>query len=352
MIGDQLNRSAFVRSSALSSGGIGLARYQWISTYINRVHGREVKYEIYRPWRHYDVLVFLKSMGKEAESLAERHRGRGKTVIFDTNVNHYDVSGVSYYRNMLPTEVQQSEARTMTESADAVIADSEYLLEEVKKYNDRACWISDCVDMDAVPQYQPSNVMNKRVRLLWCGQSLKLFELLAIEEVITSFKENLELVIVTNDMASMDRWFDPVKERFRKLLEGVSHTIVPYESIGKMFDVYTHGGVVISPRLLDNTYNMGHTEWKITLGMACGRFTVCSPVPSYQTVCTRAVSQGIRVCSTTQDWADTFERLLTRDIDLGEEEKSAREVVKSYYSSAVVGEQHLDFVRVTSANCA
>lgn len=40
--------------------------------------------------------------------------------------------------------------------------------------------------------------------------------------------------------------------------------------------------VLISPKILENAYEMGHTEYKIMTGMACGLPVIASPQPSYR----------------------------------------------------------------------
>jgi glycosyltransferase involved in cell wall biosynthesis len=344
IIGDQLEKSAFVRGAALSGGGIGRARYLWVANYVDRQDSWNTRYEIYRPWKRYDAIIFLKSLGDRTESVAERARTKGTKVVFDVNVNYYDVGGETYYENMLPTTRQQEEAQRMTRIADAVIADSEYLRDQVKPYNRRVDWIPDCVDMEVVPDYVPWTGIGRKLPLFWSGQSLKLFELLAVEDVLREFKNSIELVLVTNSMASLERWHEPVRKRFRRLLDDIPHRIVPFKSIEQLFDVYGSGGAVISPRFMDNTYNLGHTEWKITLGMACGRIAVCSRVPSYLTVAERARGRGIRVCRNGDDWKNVLEELSVGRLNLRDEEHEARRVVAEYYSAANVARQHRDFM--------
>jgi len=96
VIADQLERSVWTRESWFTGGGIGLARYYWLSQYVNRnVPGWQ--YELYRPWKSHDAVIFLKSMGTRAEHLLQRLQARGVPCVFDANVNYYDREGTEYY---------------------------------------------------------------------------------------------------------------------------------------------------------------------------------------------------------------------------------------------------------------
>lgn len=355
IIGDQLSHSPFVREAALIGGGIGCARYLWVAKYVNGQPDRCMRYEVYRPWRTYDAVIFLKAMGPLAEDMASKLRRRGTVVAFDANVNHYDVRGHSYYLNMLPTKEQQADAISMTRNADGVIADSQYLEEKIAPYNKHVTWIPDCVDMRSVPEFTPWRYRKGRLPLLWSGQSLKLFELLAIEDVLREYSSHIELILVTNGVRDNSRWFDSTREGVDRMLNDIPHRFVDFKSIAQLWSIYATGGVVVSPRFLDNTYNYGHTEWKITLGMSCGRFTVCDAVPSYVTVSERANGEGIRICRSGSDWKKVLDQILSSNVDLGTEGRRARATVETYYSANVVAAQHLNFMhRLISgrASCA
>lgn len=345
VIGDQLSRSPFIREAVLTGGGVGRARFLWVADYVNRNLGWGMRYDVYRPWKTYDAVVFLKAMGPLAEKLAGRLRAKGTSIIFDANVNHYDVRGRSYYEDMLPSSEQQDDAKAMTSMSDAVIADSLYLEEKIKPFNRHVTWIPDCVDMSSVPDYVPWNHITGRLPLLWSGQSLKLFELLAIEDVLRAYRSHIELVLITNGTLDTSRWFDSTRRSVDKLLGDVPHRFIEFKSVEQLLSVYTSGGIAIAPRFLDNTYNYGHTEWKITLGMACGRFTICDPVPSYVKVSERAKGGGIRVCRSGSEWEEVLDALLQRNLDLAAEGRSARSTVDEYYSTRVVATQHSRFMR-------
>ncbi len=347
IITDLLERRPWVRESWYTGGGVGLARYGWFSEYINH-HVSDWHYELYRPWRSYDTVVFLKSMRPRAQKLLERLQEQGIPCVFDANVNYFDHAGTEYYTDMLPSQTQRLEVEKMVRSATAVIADSEFIRDQCQKYNPHTTWIPDVVDVNRA-SFQHWSPNGSRLRLLWSGQAVKLFELLAAEEILLSWKDRLELVLVTNDLGALQRLYPQVRKRLETLLASLSVTIIPYRSINQLFSVYNDGGVFISPRYLDNRYNFGHTEWKITLAMACGRIALCSPVPSYKRVAERSDGSGIRVCQDSHDWSEAFEELLVGRIDWGSESTAAREVVEQYYSPAAIASDHLNIMKSAMA---
>lgn len=345
IIGDQLDRSLFLRSTHLTSGGIGLVRYRWLADYVNTSPDIPLTHEIYRPWKTYDALIFLKSMGERSIQLMRKSQARGRPVIFDANVNYYDISGKEYYERMLPSKRQKDEAIEITSAVDGVIADSQFIMTQCRKYNVNVEWVSDSVRMDLVPSYVPWRNSGIALRLLWCGEAVKLFELLAIENVLLRYADRIELVIMTNSLQVLTRWYGDYRERFDRMMSKLRCQILPYRTTKEMFELYSQGGIFISPRFMDNPYNLGHTEWKITLPMACGRIALGSPLPSYETVAEKSGHSGIRICRCESDWVEAIDSVLSGRIDMSTEEMGARKVVEDHYATSVVARRHARFVR-------
>jgi hypothetical protein len=240
---------------------------------------------------------------------------------------------------MAPTAEQSASAQEMAGLSDALIADSIHIEQVCAKHHPKVRWIPDNVEMSLVPSYQPWKP-GAKLNLLWSGEAVKLFELLSIENVLRKLAGRIRLVLVTNDLAALDRWFEPWKSRFEGLLAAVEHEIVPFKTIAELLKLYATGGVFISPRFLDNTYNWGHTEWKITLPMACGRVALGSPLPSYAEVARLSGGAGLRLCGSEDEWAAALDAMLAGDFDFATEEAAAREVVRAHYSTPVVAAAH------------
>jgi hypothetical protein len=328
-----------------SHSAVGEMRFGWIARHLNALAEREVRYELYRPWQRYGVVVFLKSMNAQSQELARSLRACGTRTLFDVNVDYFTpATGNFYYHGMAPTTQQTDDARRMADVSDALIADSSHLAAVSALHHPQVRWISDNVEPRLVPAWQPWQP-GKKLDLLWSGEAVKLFELLNIESVLRDLAGRVRLVLVTNSLAALDRWMGPWKSRFESLLLAVEHEIIPFQSVSALLQFYgRRGGVFISPRFLDNSYNHGHTEWKITLPMSCGRIALGSPLPSYRDVAQRSNGAGLRICANDAEWSAALEEILAGKFDFAREEAAAREVVQHHYSTPVVAGAHRHFL--------
>jgi glycosyltransferase involved in cell wall biosynthesis len=283
--------------------------------------------ELYRPDRRYDVVVFVKAMDERSQAEAERARARGARIVFDANVNYYEVWGDYDLPGTRPTPEQQRDAEAMTRAADAVVADSSYLLGIVRRYNERAEWIPDNVDTSV---FRPRRAHEgRRLRLVWSGRSHKAKPLELLAEPLTAVGD-VEVVVVSDapppELDALSAVARCSFERFS--LRGYARTLRRCDAI-------------VSPKRLVNGYELGHSEWKITLGMAAGLAAVASPQQSY----VEAISAhgGGIVADSSEEWTAAFERL--RDpaerADLG---ARARRTVEERYSTAVVARRYGDFL--------
>lgn len=295
-----------------------------VARWIDR-HDDTLTNEPYRPGRRYDVVVFVKAMTDRHRDEAERLKAAGTKVVFDANVNYYEIWGEYDIPGTRPTPEQQRAATELTLLADHVVADSSYLLERVVPINPQATWIPDNVDTELF--HGPVRHGDRRLRLVWCGMAPKAQHLLAIVDTLAGLAE-AELVLVANDEPD-------VLPELRQALPTsyVSFALDAYATMLRDCDV------IVSPKRLVNGYELGHTEWKITLGMAVGLPAVASPQPSYR----EAISYlgGGIVADSQHDWHDAFERV--RDpaarAELG---TRARRTVAERYSTDVVARQYRD----------
>ena len=68
-------------------------RYGWVAESVNSDPSSGMRYELFKPWRRYDAVVFLKSMEAGCADFAERLKHRGTRVIFEANVDYYTEGG-------------------------------------------------------------------------------------------------------------------------------------------------------------------------------------------------------------------------------------------------------------------
>ncbi|MCI5130094.1 MAG: glycosyltransferase family 1 protein [Candidatus Electrothrix sp. EH2] len=321
-------------------------RCGWITDVVsNDCEDADVIYEWYRPWRKYHVVVFVKSFSAECIEFAQYLNNKGVKVIFDINVDYFSTPyGSFFYQGMEPSDQQIANAKQMASLADGIIAASEHIAEKCREYAS-VRWIPDNIKTSILPQKQAGSLSpNGKIRFLWSGMPQKLADLLLIEKLLLEYSAQFELLLITRHIHLLERCFAPYSERLKKMFDQLNPVIIPFESIEQLLALYAEGGVFLSPRFLDNSYNLGHSEWKVTLPMSVGVPVLCSPVRSYKTLARRAEG-GVRVCSTQEEWAESFTHLFQKTLFQKEEHAAARKVVAQYYYTEVVARQHYTFIK-------
>lgn len=322
----------------------GFMRCGWVSESIS-TQFNDFTYEWYRPWRRYEVVVFAKSFSGECIELALKLKAKDVKIIFDINVDYFTKPyGSFYYQGMEPSPSQVTNARKMVLIADGVIAASEHIAESCGSETQLA-WIPDNIDGNLLPKNPAKNVtVNGKIRFLWSGMPQKMVDLLLIEDLLLKNSSRFELVLVTRRLDLLERCFEPYKSRLKNLLEQLQPKVIDFESIHQLLGVYSEGGVFLSPRFMENSYNLGHSEWKITLPMSVGLPVICSPLRSYSTVARRAEG-GICICNNITDWERNLGKLFQGELFNNYDHRSAVNLVNKYYLTSIVSKQHYSFVK-------
>ncbi len=286
--------------------------------------------EVYRPGRAYRAVVFFKAMDRVCREEAARLRAQGTKVIFDANVNYYDIWGEYDIADTRPTPTQQQDAIAMTRDADHVVADSSYLADMARPHNPCVTWIPDNVDLNVFRRRRPHSDRNP-VRIVWSGVAKKADHLLLIRDVLARLS-GAELVLVSDERpAAADELGRALPVHF-----------VPYSDAAYARTLRTCD-IIISPKRLTNAYEMGHTEYKITTGMAVGLPAVASLQSSYVEAISHA--GGGLLAADLDEWTNAL-KCLIEDVpfrgDLGE--RAAR-TVRERYATAVTGAAYREVLR-------
>ena len=293
-----------------------------VGRWVNR--NLPVRSEMYRPERTYDVVVFVKAMDARACKEAERVQAAGGRVVFDANVNYYEIWGEYDLSDTKPTEEQRAAATAMTERADAVVADSSYILDIVRKLNARAEWVSDNVDLGLFRRTREHTAATA-LRLVWSGRATKARPLTMLTELRDALP-GVELLVVS----------DREPDELDVLREALPTSFERFD-LRRYARALLESDVIVSPKRLVNGYELGHTEWKITLGMAAGLPAVASPQQSY--VEAIAADGGGVVADSPDEWRRALEELRdpTHRAELG---RRARKTVEERYSTPVVARRY------------
>lgn len=295
-----------------------------------RKHG--IHSQFYRSGDIVDAVMIIKTFHPAALEEVKRLKKRGIPIIFDANVNYYYIWGNYIDLRTQPTPELQRTATEMTLLADFVIADSEYLADVVRDFRQPkdVVWVPDNVlPLLFRPNNRPRQTKGQ-LRLIWSGIDFKADELLMIQEPLAAV-EGVELWLISNGRP-------PILDTLAKQ--------IPVRWF--RYHDFTYGwflgraDAIISPRQLNNGYNLGHTEYKISLGMARNLPAIVSPQPSY----VRALSNGGGIiCDTLSDWKHAL-HLLCHDpaqrIAMGDQ---ARQTVEKNYLTPVVAKKLANIVK-------
>jgi glycosyltransferase involved in cell wall biosynthesis len=305
-------------------------RYYNVARWINR-QADDIRNELYRPNRRYDVVVFLKALKPWLMDEAERVRARGSKLIYDANVNYWDVWGEYDESSPRPTDEQQRVVMWFAEYVDAMVASSTVLREAGRRLNDNVVWVPDNVDLQ---QYRGGKVHQAGgpLRLIWSGVAHKSAHLALIREALAKLRDVHLLLISDRRPPVMDELAEVAPCEYRQ-----------YRA-ARFPRTLLAGDVVISPKRLLNAYDVGHTAYKITPGMAQGLPAIASPQRSY----TEALADGGGIiCETTEEWIEAISRL--RDPTLrAEMGAKARRTVEWRYSTAVVAARYARVLRAVA----
>ena len=282
--------------------------------------------EIYRPGERYDIVIFQKMMDGRCQDDARRIQARGGKVVFNANVNYYEIWGDYFVPGTRPTDEQQRDAWAMTRLADWVVADSTYLADVIRTIVPRVTHVPDNVNL-SIYQHLRAHGAVRPVTLIWSGVAKKAAHLLLIEDVLQDIT-GIELLLVSDERPeAIDALAPRVNVRWIRF------------SDRRYARTLADADVIISPKRLCNGYEMGHTEYKITLGMAVGLPPVVSPQPSY--VEAIGWDGGGIIADGPDEWRDGLRRLVDDHAlraDLG---ARARRTVIERYSTPVVARQYL-----------
>lgn len=324
-------------------------RYRWVAREVNADPSSDLHYELFKPWKDYDAVVFLKSMEARCADFADELRLRGRTVVFEANVDYYSEADPGQLPpGLAPTAKQRDLAIRMTANSNAVIASSRRLAEICRGWNGCTTWVPDNIPPRLVPPASRSTrEPGEALSVWWSGMPAKATDLLAIDPVLQKLGRRVHLHLVSRHWEATLKSLPPEKaEPLRSLLSQVPHTVHRFTTVPALLRLYSRGpGVIISPRFLDNPYNLSHSEWKISLGLACGLPALASPQPSYLDVAERCRHPAaVTICSTDEEWETGFEHALAGR-DHAEAASAARDVVLEHYSTPVVARRHAAAVR-------
>lgn len=214
---------------------------------------------------HFDIAIFVRRHKEPDIKIAREFKDRGKIVVVDLCVNYFDVDPPCYLPSSV-TAKQRDDVLAMTFYADALVCASRTVATRARCYHNNVYFIPDSVN----PRYfsfhkDTTKFKRHEIKFVWAGTASKAIELEPYFPLLK--KRNIRLLLLCerkpsflkNDgIVSFQRW------RFRSF---------PRKLV--------LSDVLFAPRTLNNSYNMGHSSFKIACGMFQGVPALAGKVPSY-----------------------------------------------------------------------
>ncbi len=268
-----------------------------------------------------DVAVFVRWQGDQAYQELQRQKDKGRVIVFDQVINYFDVAGI-FPGNYGSTEEQKEQILQMAKSADVFTCSSEFIRQRASQEGIIAHYIPETVDLRHFRNYKKKESFNKKsITAIWSGQPVKATELSELIPLLQ--KRDISLTVIASRKPDISGPFECLPYSYNTFPQSI-----------------LEGDVCVSPRKTDNTYDLGHSYWKIGTFMVCGVPALASPVPSYIEAIQK--TGGGKICESTSGWESALDDIAENRDTLWEWSQAAREGMMTHYSTENVVKQYIE----------
>ena len=276
-----------------------------------------------------DIAIFFRVQDRRTQALLKKMKKRGIKTVFIAGINYYERTGNVERIKASVLDHQIVECIRMTELADMVIVSSRFLLDRAQRYNDNAHYIPDSVSRDHFRLAKSKqDFLKPSLNLRWAGHAAKASLINGIAGAIEGLPVTLTVIAEKPPQLS-----------------------VPYEFVNWQYetfpDVIAAGDICISPRILDNSYDQGHSNFKIMVFLAQGVPALVSPQDSYVEV-VRDHFNGF-VCRDLRGWRQRLSYLVEHREVFGEMSRNAIASAQPYLTASVLSRYHELFSALASS---
>lgn len=281
-----------------------------------------------------DLVIFIRRQDNQSQFILQNLRRLMVKTVFLTGVNYYERTGNLTKVDRSVSLDQIKNCISMTYNSNAVLVSSQFLKERASRYNPNVYYIPDSIDMHHFLFKKNAHDYDKdELILVWCGVSVKAWVLNILKDAIKDLP--LRLLVISDKKPDLD---------------------VPFEF--EKFDYHTfpqtilRGDICVCPRVLDNSYDMGHSNFKINVFLAQGIPAFVSPQESYEEVFQigsekRPIGQIIEQPS---DWKKMFIKALDNRDTLKKASFNAIEKVRPYSTERVLEQYEKMFKQLLGDN--
>ncbi len=236
-----------------------------------------------------DIAIFVRCQNKDTLNILERQRSLGAKTIFDINVNYFDDSGL-FPGGYGTTPEQVADAKNMAITADAITCASDFIKDRASQFNSNSFYIPDSVNLHHFRYNKTEeDFRSPGLSAIWSGQPTKADELVGLTKLLS--QHDVPLTIISENQPPR-----------------LKHSNFSPWSYFSFPRTILHGNISVSPRRTDNSYDLGHSHFKIGVFMAQGVPVLASPLPSYTELLTD--TGGGRICRSDTDWKTSIEEIM------------------------------------------
>ncbi len=314
-----------MRKNGYSVGWVVDARWPYINVMastrircldvIKYLRSQGIKSEIYKPFRRYDFVIFQKSFSGKQYEIARELSGKVKRIILDVNVNYFLKEGET-------TQVTQKlidDFHRFLGLTDTVFVSSHYLKRVAEGYHPDVYYIPEHISTIGV---YPSKRLSNPIKLLYCGYAIKASSVLLIEDVLSELSREFDLEVVF------------VCEKNPHIRLPVKSTFIKYRH-KDIVNILREGDIKIAPRMLDNSYDKGHSFTKIGYPMSVGLPVIAGPVPSYK-------ESLALLAETREEWLQSLKFLICNPAEYERLSLEGMAFVKENYSLQKIGCRYME----------
>jgi glycosyltransferase involved in cell wall biosynthesis len=285
---------------------------------ISFLKSRGISTGLYRSFKKYDTVIFQKSFSRRHYETARRLSATGTRIILDINVNYFEKKG----ETTQVKEEQIDEMHRFLDVTDKVLVSSHYLKDIAEKYHSNVQYMPEHIG--TIGDHSPK-ILTDPVTLVYCGYAVKADSVLFIRDVLEelSVDHRLELMFVCDSDPSLRL---PVKTSFVKYRQN------------DLINILRQGSIKIAPRVLDNSYDLGHSFTKIGYPMSVGLPVIASPVPSY-------MNSPALIASTKDEWLAHFRLLMEDPAEYKKLSQTGITFVRENYSIQKIGQMYINLFR-------
>ena len=261
-----------------------------------------------------DIAVITRWQDARAYELIRKLRQENVKIIFDVCVNYFD-GPVTFPRGYGVSKVQVDEIRKIAPIVDVVTCASRYIQERANELNSNAIYIPDSVDLNHFRLRKKRGEYFRGIPMaIWAGHAVKVGEVIDLYPLLK--QRGISLTVISNKKINMPGPYQYIPWSYRRFPENI-----------------IKGDFCISPRRIDNTYDLGHSHFKIGVFMSQGVPALCANLPSYEELIQK--TNGGLICESELDWVNALDNILEDRESLWRWSQGAFNGMRSYSTEVI-----------------